>query len=100
MNWWQKILQIFKVKELRNKILFVLAVFVIFRLIANIPIPGIDVDKLKAFFEGNQLFGLMNMFTGGAMSNLSIGMLGMGPYITAVIIMQLLTMIFPKLEAI
>ena len=54
MSWWQKILQIFKVKELRNKILFVLAVFVIFRLIANIPIPGIDVDKLKAFFEGNQ----------------------------------------------
>jgi len=100
MNWWQKIIQIFKVKELRNKILFVLAVFVIFRLIANIPIPGIDVEKLRAFFEGNQLFSLMNMFTGGAMSNLSIGMLGMGPYITAVIIMQLLTMIFPKLEAI
>jgi len=100
MNWWQKIAQIFKVKELRNKILFVLAVFVIFRLVANIPVPGIDAERLRSFFEGNQLFGLMNMFTGGAMSNLSIAMLGMGPYITAVIIMQLLTMIFPKLEAI
>jgi len=97
---WQKILQIFKVKELRNKILFVLAIFVIFRLVANIPVPGIDAARLKSFFEGNQLFGLLNMFTGGAMSNLSIAMLGMGPYITATIIMQLLTMIFPRLEAI
>ncbi|KKT26682.1 MAG: Protein translocase subunit SecY [Parcubacteria group bacterium GW2011_GWA2_43_9b] len=62
--------------------------------------PGIDAARLKSFFEGNQLFGLLNMFTGGAMSNLSIAMLGMGPYITATIIMQLLTMIFPRLEAI
>jgi preprotein translocase subunit SecY len=99
MNMWQKFIQIFKVEELRSKILFVLMVFVIFRLIANIPIPGIDAEKLKSFFESNQLFGLLNMFTGGAMSNLSIAMLGMGPYITAVIIMQLLTMIFPRLEA-
>lgn len=96
---WQKVLQIFKVREIRNKILFVLAIFVIFRLLANIPVPGIDVERLKSFFEGNQLFGLLNIFTGGAMSNLSIAMLGMGPYITAVIIMQLLTMIFPRLEA-
>lgn len=100
MNIWQKFIQIFKISELRNKILFVLAIFGIFRLIANIPVPGIDAEKLRSFFEGNQLFGLLNMFTGGAMSNLSIAMLGMGPYITAVIIMQLLTMIFPRLEAI
>lgn len=99
MNWWQKIIQIFKIKELRNKILFVLAVLIIFRLVANIPIPGIDAGRLKSFFESNQIFGLMNMFTGGAMSNLSIAMLGLGPYITGVIIMQLLTMIFPGLEA-
>ncbi|HRY52357.1 MAG TPA: preprotein translocase subunit SecY [Candidatus Portnoybacteria bacterium] len=100
MGFWQKFLQIFKVKELRNKVLFVLAVFVVFRLVANIPVPGIDAERLKSFFDSNQLFGLLNMFTGGAMSNLSIAMLGMGPYITAVIIMQLLTMIFPRLEAI
>ena len=100
MNWWQKTLQIFKVRELRNKILFVLMILVIFRLVANLPIPGIDASRLKSFFEGNQLFGLLNMFTGGAMKNLSIAMLGMGPYITGVIIMQLLTMIFPRLEAI
>lgn len=95
---WQKILQIFKVPELRNKILFVLGAFVAFRIVANIPVPGIDVLKLRAFFEGNQLFGLLNLFTGGAMSNFSIAMLGLGPYITALIIMQLLTMIFPRLE--
>ncbi|TSC53044.1 MAG: preprotein translocase subunit SecY [Parcubacteria group bacterium LiPW_39] len=96
---WQKFLQIFRVRELRSKILFVLAIFIIFRLVANIPVPGIDAEKLKSFFEGNQLFGLLNIFTGGALSNLSIAMLGLGPYITAIIIMQLLTMIFPRLEA-
>jgi len=94
-----KLSQIFKIKELRDKILFVLGIFVIFRLAANIPVPGIDVEKLSSFFEGNQLFGLLNLFTGGALSNLSIAMLGLGPYITATIIMQLLTMIFPALEA-
>ncbi len=79
--------------------MFVLVVFVIFRLVANIPVPGIDAERLKSFFESSQLFGLLNMMTGGAMSNFSIAMLGLGPYITAVIIMQLLTMIFPRLEA-
>ncbi len=96
---FSKISQIFKIRELRDKIFFVLGIFVIFRLAANIPVPGIDVEKLRSFFEGNQLFGLLNLFTGGALSNLSIAMLGLGPYITATIIMQLLTMIFPALEA-
>lgn len=93
-----KLFQIFRLKDLRSKILFVLAIFVLFRLMANIPIPGIDAERLAAFFGGNQLFGLLNLFTGGALDNLSIVMLGLGPYITAVIVMQLLTMIFPPLE--
>jgi len=96
--FWNKIKLLFKIKELRSKILFVLGVLVVFRIAANIPVPGIDIEKLKSFFEGNQLFGLINIFTGGAMSNLSIVMLGLGPYITATIILQLLTMIFPKLK--
>lgn len=100
MKWLKKIIQVFKIKELRNKVLFVLAVLVVFRIVANIPVPGIDVERLRQFFSNNQLFGLLNIFTGGAMSNLSIAMLGLGPYITATIIMQLLTMIFPSLEAI
>lgn len=97
-KWLEKITQLFKVKELRNKIIFVLALLVVFRIVANIPVPGVDAEKLKGFFAGNQLFGLINIFTGGAMSHFSIAMLGLGPYITATIILQLLTMIFPKLK--
>lgn len=98
MEWLNKVIQVFKIKDLRNKILFVLGVFVIFRLMANIPMPGIDIENLRAFFDQFQVFGLLNVFTGGTLANLSIIMLGLGPYITAVIIMQLLTMIFPPLE--
>ncbi|MBI2041768.1 MAG: preprotein translocase subunit SecY [Candidatus Nealsonbacteria bacterium] len=98
MDWLNKVIQIFKIKDLRNKILFVLAVFVVFRLMANIPIPGINMENLRAFFEQFQVFGILNAFTGGALDNLSIIMLGLGPYITSTIILQLLTMIFPKLE--
>jgi len=96
--WYQKIIQIFKIKDLRNKILFVLAVFAVFRIMANVPIPGFNAERMREFFEQNQFFGLLNLFTGGALDNLSIVMLGLGPYITAVIILQLLTMIFPQLE--
>jgi len=99
MKWLEKVIQIFKIKDLRKKILFVLMILVIYRIAANIPVPGIDTERLSQFFGGNQLFGLLNIFTGGAMSNLSIIMLGLGPYITATIIMQLLTMIFPQLAA-
>ncbi len=95
---FNKIIQGFKVKEIRNKILFILGVLVVFRLAANIPIPGVDAAQLKSFFEGNQLFGLLDMFSGGGLKNISIVMLGVGPYITASIIMQLMTMIFPKIE--
>lgn len=95
---FEKITQLFKIKDLRNKIIFVLAMLVVFRIAAAIPVPGIDLLKLKRFFETNQLFGLLNIFSGGAMSNFSIVMLGVAPYITATIIMQLLTMIFPRIE--
>lgn len=100
MDWFYKVIQIFRIHELRKKILFVLGVFVVFRLMANIPMPGVDIGNLRAFFEQFQVFGLLNIFTGGTLSNLSIVMLGLGPYITATIIMQLLTMIFPQLEQI
>jgi len=96
--WYQKVVQIFKIPDLRNKILFVFGIFAIFRLLANIPIPGINLENLKIFFGQFQVFGLLNVFTGGALEKVSIVMLGLGPYITAVIILQLLTMIFPQLE--
>lgn len=96
----EKILQVFKIKEIRNKILFVLGILVVFRMAANIPVPGVNVEQLRQFFENNQFFGLLNMFSGGGLRNISIVMLGVGPYITASIIMQLLTMIIPSLEQI
>ncbi len=96
--WYDKILFLFKSKELRNKFLFVIFLFVVFRIAANIPIPGIGIENLRKFFDQNQVFGLLNLFTGGALSNFSVVLLGLGPYITATIILQLLTMIFPALE--
>lgn len=97
---FDKIAQIFRVKELRNKILFILMILVIFRVAANIPLPGVDVGRLKDLFESNPFLGMLNIFSAGGLSNISIVLLGVGPYITASIIMQLLTMIIPKLEQI
>ncbi len=94
----QKILLAFKIADLRKKIIFVLAMLVIFRVVATIPVPGVDPLRLKSFLAGNQFFGLLNIFSGGVLDNLSVVMLGVGPYITASIIMQLLTMIFPMLK--
>jgi len=86
-------------KILRGRILFTLFVLVLFRLMAVIPIPGIDTLRLEQFMSGNDFFGLLNIFSGGGLSNLSIIMLGVSPYITASIIMQLMTVMFPKLKA-
>ena len=94
----QSLIQIFKIKDLRKSVLFVLAMLAVFRATAVIPVPGINADKLRSLFENNQFFGLFNVFSGGGLDNLSIVMLGVGPYITATIIMQLLTMIFPQLK--
>ena len=94
----EKVIQIFKIKDLRNRIFFVMALLAVFRLMAAIPVPGVDVIRLKEFFASNQLFGLLNIFSGGGLSNLSIVMLGVGPYITASIIMPLLTMLVPALK--
>ncbi len=95
---WEKIALVFKVKELRKKIFFVLFLLVIFRLAANIPLPGVNLEQLKRLFEGNQFLGLLNMFSGGGLKSISIVLLGVGPYITASIIMQILTMVIPALD--
>jgi len=96
--WWKKLIQIWKIKDLRNSILFVAAMLVIFRIAAHIPIPGIDTEALKEFFASNQLLGIMNILSGGGMENFSIVAMGIAPYITASIIFQLLVMIIPRLE--
>ncbi len=92
--------QIFKIPDLRRKVFIIAVVLVFFRLLANVPIPGVNAEALQQLFTSSQLLGFLNLFSGGALSNLSIVMLGLGPYITAIIIMQLLTIVFPNLKAI
>lgn len=95
---FDKLKQIWKAKDLRKKILFVAMIMLIFRFAAHIPIPGVDALALQGLFSQNQALGLLNIFTGGALENFSIVMLGVGPYITASIIFQLLQLIVPKIE--
>ncbi len=83
---------------LRTRVLFVLSALVVFRLLAVIPIPGINSAQLEAFLSNNQFLGLLNVFSGGGFSNLSIMMIGVSPYITASIVMQLMTILVPKLK--
>ncbi|MDP2641826.1 MAG: preprotein translocase subunit SecY [bacterium] len=85
-------------RSLRRRIFFVLGILAISRLVAVIPIPGIDTSRLQSLFAGSEFLNLLNIFSGGGLSNLSIVMLGVGPYITASIIMQLLTVMVPKLK--
>ena len=94
----RKVKLVFEDAELRSRILFVLGALVVFRFLAAIPTPGIDAAQLSAFLQNNQFFGLLNIFSGGGFSNLSIVMLGVGPYITASIVMQLMTILVPKLK--
>lgn len=82
-----------------RRVLFVLGALLLFRALAAIPVPGVNLAALAQLFSQNQFFGLLNIFAGGGLSNLSIVLLGVGPYITASIIMQLMTIIFPKLKA-
>jgi preprotein translocase subunit SecY len=99
MNFWSKIKLIFADKTLRSRIIFVAGALFVFRLLATIPIPGVDKERLINLFSGSEFLGFLNIFSGGGMSNLSIVMLGVGPYITASIIMQLLTMMSSRLKA-
>ncbi|HEV8677413.1 MAG TPA: preprotein translocase subunit SecY [Candidatus Paceibacterota bacterium] len=95
----QKLTLLLSDAGLRNRLLFVLGALVVFRALAAIPIPGVNAAQLATFFNSNQFFGLLNLFSGGGLSTLSIVLLGVGPYITASIIMQLLTMMVPSLKA-
>lgn len=98
-NITEKISLIVKDESLRKRILFVLGALLLFRVLAAIPIPGIDILRLEEFFANNQFLGLLNIFSGGGLSNLSIVMLGVAPYITGSIIMQLLTVMSPRMKA-
>lgn len=98
MKYLQTVLNVFKVKELRKKILFTAAIFLIFRIFAFVPVPGVDIVSLKKLFAESQLLSLLDIFSGGTLANFSVMSLGLNPYINASIIMQLLQMVVPKLE--
>ena len=97
---WEKLQQIWGVKEVRNGLLFVVAMMILFRFIAHIPLPGIDLAALQRYFEANQVLGLFNLFSGGTVKSFAVVALGVAPYITASIILQLMSMIIPSLEEI
>src|ERR1035437_150210 len=97
-TFWTKIAIVFKDPVLKRRILFTIGALVVFRLLATIPVPGIDVSTLDKLINSSQFFGMLDLFSGGGISRLSIVMLGVGPYITASIIMQLLTMMIPSLK--
>lgn len=90
--------RIFSLKDLRNKLIFTFAIIVIFRILAHIPLPGIDTSGLEEVFSNNQMLGMLDLFSGGSVSRFSIVMLGVGPYITSSIVIQLLTIAIPQLE--
>ncbi|MEA3254051.1 MAG: preprotein translocase subunit SecY, partial [Chloroflexota bacterium] len=90
----------FALPDLRHRLLFTMAVLAIFRFLVHVPLPGIDLAALHEFFSQNELLGMMDLFSGGAMKNFSIVAMGVYPYITASIIMQLLVPVIPRLQAI
>jgi preprotein translocase subunit SecY len=95
----QAVVDAFQQPDLRRKLLFTLGMLVVFRFVAHVPIPGIDPSLLKKAFENNAILGFLNLFSGGALRNLSVAAMGVYPYITASIIMQIMTPIVPSLQA-
>ncbi len=93
------IINSFKIPELRRKIIITAIIIIFYRIAAHIPVGGVNIEALRALFQGNQFLGILDIFSGGTLANFSILSLGLNPYINASIIIQLLTMVFPKLEA-
>ena len=95
----QAIRDMFLLPDLRRRLLFTLGILVVFRFIAHVPLPGVDSNALSNLFEQNQLFGMLDLFSGGAMRRFSVATMGVYPYITSSIIMQLLVPVIPNLQA-
>ncbi len=93
------VLNAFRIPDLRRKLLYTIGLLLVFRVVAHIPVPGVDLAKLRDLFANNQLLGLLNLFSGGALQTFSVAAMGVYPYITASIIMQLLMPLIPQLEA-
>ncbi len=95
---WQALLDAFSLPDLRRRLLFTIGMLVVFRFIAHVPLPGVDLAALQQLFERNQLLGMLDLFSGGAMRNFSVAAMGVYPYITASIVMQLLVPVIPALR--
>ena len=95
----QAMLDAFSLPDLRRRILLTVGILVIFRFVAHVPLPGVDINALQALFDRNALLGMLDMFSGGAMRRLSVAAMGVYPYITASIIMMLLVPVIPRLQA-
>ena len=95
----QAMMDAFRLPDLRVRLLFTLGLLVVFRFVAHVPVPGVDVTALRSLFDRNQLLGMLDLFSGGAMRNLSVAAMGVYPYITATIIMQLIVPVVPRLQA-
>ena len=95
---FEALLNAFRAPDLRRRILYVLAILVVFRALAHVPVPGVDREQLDNFLQNNAIFGLLDLFSGGGLSNFSIVALGVNPYINASIIMQLMTGVVPALQ--
>ena len=93
------VLNAFRIPDLRSKLLYTIGLLLVFRVIAHVPVPGVNLAQLSNLFANNQLLGLLNLFSGGALQTFSVAAMGVYPYITASIIMQLLLPLIPSLEA-
>jgi len=95
----QAVLDAFQQPDIRRKLLFTIGLLVVFRFVAHIPIPGVNTQLLEQAFEDNAILGFLNLFSGGALRNMSVAALGVYPYITASIVIQLLVPIVPSLQS-
>ena len=95
----QAMVDAFRQEDVRRKLLFTLAMLIVFRFVAHVPVPNVDRAALERAFEGNAILDFLSIFSGGALQNLSVAALGVYPYITASIIMQILTPLIPSLRS-
>lgn len=100
MTFLAQVKRLWQNKDMRNSILVIMGMLTLFRVVSHVPLPGVNAASLQALLGQNQFLGLLNVFTGGTISHFSVVALGVGPYITASIIIQLLTMVIPRLEEI
>ena len=96
---FEALLNAFRAPDLRRRILFVAGILLVFRMLAHVPIPGVNAAQLQDFLSTNAIFGLLDLFSGGGLTNFSVVALGVNPYINASIIMQLMTGVVPSLQA-